>query len=138
MNRWRLHGDRGAGLIATFTGLLVFLALLLFAVQTLIAAFARSSATDAAYEGARLVAGARTPHDESALPETARLRAEQVVRSQLGRFGAEADLDWTATTWDTIALTIRARPPGFLWSALGAVAPSTIERTVRVRVERWQ
>ncbi|MBU3702565.1 MAG: hypothetical protein FGM58_11030 [Acidimicrobiia bacterium] len=138
MNRRRLNGDDGTGLIATFAGLLVFLVLLLFAVQTLIAAFARSSATDAAYEGARLVAGARTPHDESALPETARVRAEQIVRSNLGRFGADVDLDWTATTWDTVALTIRARPPGFMWTVLGAVAPSTIERTARVRVERWQ
>lgn len=138
MNRRRLNGDDGTGLIATFAGLLVFLVLLLFAVQTLIAVFARSSATDAAYEGARLVAGARTPHDESALPETARVRAEQIVRSNLGRFGADVDLDWTATTWDTVALTIRARPPGFMWTVLGAVAPSTIERTARVRVERWQ
>lgn len=138
MIRRRLRGDTGTGLIATIGGLLVFLALLLFAVQTLIAAFTRSSTTDAAYEGARLVAGARTPHDESPLPDAARIRAEHVVRSQLGRFGTGVDLDWSSTTWDTVALTITARPPGFLWMSLGAVAPATIERTVRVRVERWQ
>lgn len=138
MTRRRLRGDRGTGLVATFAGFLVFLALLLFAVQTLTTAFARSSATDAAYEGARLVAGARTPHDETPLPESARIRAEDIVRSNLGRFGTDVDLDWSATTWDSVALTIRAHPPGFLWSALGAVSPSTIQRTVRVRVERWR
>lgn len=124
--------------MATIAGLLVFLALLLFAVQTLVALFARSTATDAAYEGARLVAGARTPHDDSVLPEAARLHAEQVVRDQLGRFGAGVELDWSTTTWDTIELTVRARPPGFLWSSLGSIAPATIERTVRVRVEQWR
>lgn len=134
----RLRGQRGTGLIGTLAGFLVFLALLLFAVQTLIAAFARSTATDAAYEGARLVAGARTPRDDSPVPEAARVRAEEMVRAQLGRFGTGVELDWSATSWDAVALTIRARPPGLLWSALGAAAPSTIERTVRVRVERWQ
>lgn len=134
----RLRDDRGTGLISTFSGLLVVLALLLFAVQTLIAVFVRSATTDAAYEGARLVAGARTLHDDSAVPEAARIRAEQIVRSHLGRFGADVELDWIASTWDTVALTIRARPPGFLWSALRAVAPSSIDRTVKVRVERWR
>lgn len=138
MNRLRARGEAGTGLISTIGGLLVFLALLLFATQTLVAAFARSSTTDAAYEGARLVAGARSPHDEVVVPEPARIRAEQVVRDQLGRFGTTIELDWSATTWDTVALTVRARPPAFLWSSLGAVAPSLIERTVRVRVERWQ
>lgn len=134
----RGRGDEGTGLIATIAGLLVFLALLLFAAQTLVALFTRSTTTDAAYEGARLVAGARTPHDGSPVPEDARLHAEQVVRDQLGRFGARVDLDWSTSDWDTVALTVRARPPGFLWASLGTVAPSMIERTVRVRVERWR
>ena len=138
MIRRRVRGDDGAGLVPTIGGLLVFLALLLFAVQTVVALFARSTAADAAYEGARIVAGARTPHDESPIPEPARARAEQVVRSQLGRFGSGVELDWSATTWESVALTIRARPPGFLWSALGGHAPAPIERTVHVRVERWQ
>jgi len=134
----RAGSDTGAGLISTIAGLLVFLALLLFATQTLIALYARSATTSAAYEGARLVAGARTPHDVSPLPDEARVHAESTVRSQLGTFGDRIELDWTSTTWDTIALTVRARPPSFLWDSLKGSGAPQIERTVRVRVEQMQ
>lgn len=130
--------DAGTGLISTISGLLVFLALLLFATQTLIALSARSAATSAAYEGARLVAGARTSHDSSPVPEEARSHAETTVRSQLGAFGDRVELDWSTSTWDTVALTIRARPPSFLWDSLRGRGPSLIDRTVRVRVEQMQ
>jgi Flp pilus assembly protein TadG len=131
-----IDSESGSGLISTIAGLLVFLALLLFAVQTLIALYARSMTTDAAYEGARLVAGARTDHDAAPVPEDARAHAEDVVRRQLGAFGSRVELDWSATTWDTVALTVRARPPGFLWASLRSIGAPTIERTVRVRVEK--
>lgn len=130
--------DRGSGLISTIAGLLVFLALLLFATQTLIALHARSTTTSVAYQAARLVAGARTPHDQGPVPDEARSRAESIVRDQLGGFGERVDLDWSASDWDTVALTVRARPPGFLWNGLRGLGPSPIERTVRVRVERFQ
>jgi Flp pilus assembly protein TadG len=129
--------DRGAGLVATIAGLLVFLALLLFAVQSVIGMYATSLATDAAYEGARLVAGARTDHDTSPAPIEARAAADAMVRQQLGSFGDDVELDWSATTWDEVALTIRARTPSFLWNALRGEG-GRIDRTVRVRVERFQ
>ena len=128
--------DRGGGLIATIAGLLVLLALLLFAVQSLFALFARSAVTDAAYEGARRVAGARVEHDDFATVVLARQQAEQTVRSHLGRFGQDVTLDWSGSSVDTISLTIHARPPGFLWDALRGAGPDPISRTVRVRVER--
>lgn len=131
-------GDDGSGLISTIAGLLVFLALLLFATQTLIALHARSAATSAAYQGARLVAGARNSHDLSPVPEEARSHAESLVRNQLGGFGDRVQLDWSTTTWDTVALTIRAQPPSFLWDSLRGRGPAVIDRTVRVRVERLQ
>jgi hypothetical protein len=134
----RAGSDIGAGLISTIAGLLVFLALLLFATQTLIALYARSATTSAAYEGARLVAGARTPHDVSPIPEEARSRAESTIRSQLGSFGRRIELDWSTSTWDTVALTVRARPPSFLWDSLRGIGAPRIERTVRVRVEQLQ
>ena len=130
--------DAGTGLISTISGLLVFLALLLFATQTLIALYARSVATSAAYEGARLVAGARNSHDSGPVPEEARARAETKVRSQLGQFGNRVELDWSTSTWDTVALTIRARPPSFLWDSFRGRGPAVIDRTVRVRVEQLQ
>jgi Flp pilus assembly protein TadG len=128
--------DAGSGLISTIAGLLVFLALLLFAVQTLVALYARSVTTDAAYEGARMVAGSRTDHDASPIPDDARTHAEELVRRQLGAFGERVELDWSSTTWDTVALTVRARPPGFLWAGLRGVGAPAISRTVRVRVEQ--
>lgn len=134
----QLDPEAGAGLISTIAGLLVFLALLLFATQTLIALHARSAATSAAYEGARLVAGARHSHDQSPVPEEARSRAEERIRSQLGQFGNRVDLDWSTSTWDTVALRIRARPPSFLWDSMRGRGPAAIDRTVRVRVEQLQ
>lgn len=130
-------GERGAGLISTIAGLLVFLALLLFAVQTVIGLYATSLTTDAAYEGARLVAGARTDHDTSPAPEDARVAAERSVREQLGAFGDDVELDWSATTWDEVALTVRAATPAFLWDSLRGTG-GRVERTVRVRVERFR
>ena len=135
MTTSRASGDEGAGLIATISGLLVFLALLLLAVQTLIGLHTRSVVTDAAYEGARAVAGARVDHSDPAAVAAAQATAEAKVRSLLGRFGDRVTLDWTGTTADSVALTVRARPPGFLWSALRGVGPAIVERTVHVRVE---
>lgn len=131
--RWR--GDDGAGLIATLSGLLVFLALLLLAVQTLVALHTRSAVTDAAYEGARAVAGARVDHTDPAAVAAAQADAEVKVRSLLGRFGERVQLDWSGTTADQVALTVRARPPGFLWSALRGPGAAVVDRTVHVRVE---
>lgn len=141
MSRREQHeagSDTGAGLISTIAGLLVFLALLLFATQTLIALYARSATTSAAYEAARLVAGARTSHDDTPVPDDARVHAESTVRSQLGSFGDRVELDWSSSTWDTVALTVRARPPSFLWDSLRGSRAPRIERTVRVRVEQLQ
>lgn len=130
--------ERGGGLIGTISALLVLLALLLFAVQSLFALFARSAVTDAAYEGARLLAGNRVMHEDLGSVLVARANAEQIVRSHLGRFGREVELDWSGSSVDTIALTVRARPPGFLWDSLRGSGPDPITRTVRVRVERWR
>ena len=132
------HKESGSGLISTISGLLVFLALLLFATQTMIALYARSATTSAAYEGARRVAGARNSHDLSPVPDEARSHAESLIRSQLGRFGDRVELDWSMSTWETIALTVRAQPPSFLWDSLRGRGPAVIDRTVRVRVEQLQ
>jgi len=129
---WR---DDGTGLISMIAGLLVFLALMLFAVQTLLGLYTRSVVTDAAHEGARQVAGARVEQGDPEARARARAVAEAEVRELLGRFGEQVDLDWSASTIDDVALTIRARPPSFLWNALRGPGPSTIERTVRVRIE---
>ena len=134
--RWTSLDDIGTALISSIAGLLVFLAMLLFAVQTLIGLYTRSVVTDAAHEGARLVAGARVSQSEPAAREDARIRAEREVRRLLGRFGDDVRIDWTASTPDTVSLRVRARPPGFLWDALRGPGAALVDRTVTVRVER--
>jgi Flp pilus assembly protein TadG len=131
----RATGEEGTGLIASLAALLVFLALLLFAVQTLVALHTRSVVTDAAYEGARAVAGARVDHTDPAAVAGAQSDASERVRRMLGRFGERVELDWSGTTSDTISLTVRARPPGFLWAALRGPGAALVDRTVHVRVE---
>ncbi|MCD9622364.1 TadE/TadG family type IV pilus assembly protein [Rhabdothermincola salaria] len=127
--------DRGAGLIGAISGLLVFLALLLFAVQTLVGLYTRSVVTEAAHEGARMVAGARVDHSSPGAVADARVRAEAEVRRLLGRFGDTVELDWSGSTAETVALRVRAHPPGFLWAALRGPGSALVERTVHVRVE---
>ncbi len=65
----------------------------------------------------------------------AQQRAEAEVRSLLGRYGDTVELDWADSTAGTVALRVRARPPGFLWAALRGPGAALVERTVRVRVE---
>ena len=129
-------GDEGTALISSIAGLLVFLAMLLFAVQTLVGLYTRSVVTDAAHEGARRVAGARADQTGGVASDEARVAAEQEVRRLLGRFGDEVSIDWTASTADTVSLRVRARPPGFLWDALRGPGSALVDRTVTVRVER--
>jgi Flp pilus assembly protein TadG len=131
----RSGGDSGVGLLGSVAGLLVFLALLLFATQTLIALHTRSVVTEAAYEGARAVAGARVDHDDPAAVAAAQAVAEAHVRDLLGRLGARADIDWSGTTSETVEVTVSVTPPTFLWSALRAPARALVDRTVTVRVE---
>lgn len=128
--------DTGTALVSSIAGLLVFLAMLLFAVQTLVGLYTRSVVTDAAHEGARRVAGARVDQTDSGAQGEARIRTEQEVRRLLGRFGDEVSMDWSASTADTVSLRVRARPPGFLWDALRGPGSALVDRTVTVRVER--
>ena len=136
--RPRARGQEGAGLIGSLAGLLVFLAFLLFAVQTLVALHTRSVVTDAAFEGARSVAGARVDHSDPASVTAAQADATGLVRRLLGRFGDRVEIDWSGTTAESISLTVRARPPGFLWTALRGPGAALIDRTVHVRVEEMQ
>lgn len=134
--RRRAGGEAGTGLIGSVAGLLVFLALLLFAVQTLIALYTRSVVTDAAHQAVRSVAGARVDHSDPVAVAEARRRAEVEVRQLLGGAGDDVQLDWSASTPDTVALTVRAEPPSFLWSALRSPWRGLVERTVRAQVEQ--
>jgi hypothetical protein len=133
----RSTDERGAGLVASFAGLLVVLVLLLFAVETLASLYARTSVTAAAHDGARTVASDDLVRAGDRSPQGRVIgAAEAEVRLLLGRAGETAELAWSFSA-DEVVLRVRARRPSILpapWRPGGD--PGWIERTVRVRIER--
>jgi len=128
--------DRGAGLIGTIAGVLVFLGFLLFAVQLLVNLYATSAATSAAFDGARLVAGHRTDHGSADAVARARVEAERRMRSELGDLGDQVTFDWSGSDAGVIAVRIQGPAPRFLLPGLGGpLGFDQIDRTARVRIE---
>ena len=111
-------------------GVLVFLLLLLVAVQVIYNLYATSAVTAAAFDGARLAAGSGSGPD-------GRAEAADHVRAVLGDYGSErVDVSFTPDP-DDVVLTVVADNPSFLPVALRRpLRFDRIERTVRVRVER--
>ena len=108
----------------------VFVVLLLFGVQVLFNLYATSAVTAAAFDGARLAAGAGGGDREA---------AEAHVHEVLGAYAARPgfSLTWLDDpTGESVVLRVRASNPGFLPRAVRApIGFDTIERTVRVRIE---
>ncbi len=122
--------ERGAGLVATFAGLVVFLVFLLFTVQVLVGLWATSAVTATAVDAARRVAG-EAARDRPA----ARVDAEREARRVLGRFAERVRFHWDVTA-DEVVLHVQARQLRFVPPLLGGLAPDGIDRTVRLRLER--
>ena len=119
--------------------LVVFLALLLFAVQLLMNLYARSVVTSAAHEAARMVAAGDVDHESPSAVALARSRGERRARQLLGRYGDTVRMDWAGTDATTVVLRVETEAPRFLLPGLGgALGPTHIHRTVRARVERLQ
>ena len=108
---------------------------MLLAVQVSVALYARSAVTAATWDGARIAAGFESAG--SGRPESQRRReAEEHVRSVLGRYGDELSFTW-ASDADAVVLTVQADAPSILPPTVRRpMRLDTIERTVRVRVER--
>jgi hypothetical protein len=124
--------ERGGGPISAWLGFVIFLGLLLFAVQALFNLYATSVVTAVAYDAARRVAVA----DGGTASAT---QAEADARRALGRYGARVTFDWSATDGEVVVLSVRARTPTRLLPALaGPLAFDEIDRTVRVRVETFR
>jgi hypothetical protein len=120
-------------MIATLPAVLVFLALLFFAVQLLAGLYASSVVTAVAFDAARLVAGGDGgPGAEAA--------AEDHARALLGRTADTATFAWSYVDRDgragaeTVQLRVEAASPVRLLPS-AAVPSTTIERTVAVRRE---
>lgn len=125
--------ERGAGVISTAAGLLVFLMFLLFAVQLLFALYASSTVTAVANDAVLRAA-------EAGAPDLALI--EEQARRNLGRVGESATFHWeTADTDadgvpDTVVLAVSADPPRFVPASVGdGVGLGSIVRTVRARIE---
>jgi Flp pilus assembly protein TadG len=125
--------ERGAGLIATFSGLLVVLVLLLFAVEVLVGLYAGTALTGATHAAARQVAS--DPRVRSgADPAGAVQEAEAELRDALGGTGGATEVRWSVDA-DQVVVQARQQRPGFLPVSWRTTDPRWIDRTVRVRVE---
>jgi hypothetical protein len=109
--------------------------LLLFATQVLYNLYATSVVTAAAYDAARIVAGAEARGDVMG----AERRGEAHFRQLLGRYGSERveAVDFSESTDEVVVLHVRARNPNLMLGR-GRSPFSVIDRRVRVRVERFQ
>lgn len=126
--------DRGAGLLSSAAGVLVFLAFLLFAVQLLFGLYASSAVTAVANDAAVRAASAEAPPLEV---------IEAEARRALGEVGASATFTWAQDdadgdgALDTVVLEVIARPPRFVPASIGGVIGlEEIRRAVRVRREQ--
>lgn len=118
-------------MISSIFGLFVVLVLLLFAVQVVYDLYATSAVTAATYDAARVVAGADGGPDATAA-------AEAGARDALGRYGERLHFTWTIDA-DVVQLHVTAINPGFLPAALRRpLGVDAVDRTVRLRTERFR
>lgn len=126
--------DRGAGVVGTAAGFLVFMLMLFAAIQLLFNLYATSMVTAAAHDAAVEVAGFRSSADRCAAVET----ADRNFTEALGTYGAagHATLDWTCSDPEVVRVRIRATHPSVLPPRLvGLRSLSELDRTIEVRIE---
>jgi hypothetical protein len=124
--------ERGGGPISMWIGFSVFLVMLLFAVQVLFNLYATSVVTAVSYDAARRVAGSDGGADHMAA-------AEAQARQALGRYERWVQFDWNGTTTEEVVLRVQADNPSVLLPVLaGPAALDQLDRTIRVRVERFR
>ena len=124
--------ERGGGPISMWIGFSVFLVMLLFAVQVLFNLYAASVVTAVSYDAARRVAGSDGGPEYMA-------DAEEQARQSLGRYASRVTFDWSATTDEEVVLRVQTDNPNVLLPVLaGPAALDQLDRTIRVRVERFR
>lgn len=126
--------QRGTGLLGTMAGLVVFMFLMLAAVQVLFNLYATTMLTSAAWDAARFVAGFdQADHRCGAIPV-----AEARFYAGLGDYSetGEATLRWTCNHPDWVRVEITADHPSILPERLrGLLGLGRLERSIEVRVE---
>jgi len=115
-----------------WVGFSVFLVLLLFATQVTFNLYAASVVTAVSYDAARRVAAG-----DGGAGLTA--QAEADARQSLGRYAGRVTFDWSGTTTDEVVLRVEAANSSLLLPIVpGRAAFDHLDRTVRVRVERFR
>lgn len=124
--------ERGGGPISIWIGFSVFLGMLLFAVQVLFNLYAASVVTAVSYDAARRVASSEGS-------TSYRVEAEAQARQSLGRYGDRVVFDWSGSSAEEVVLRVHAENPSFLLPMMaGPVAFDELDRTIRIRVERFR
>ena len=113
----------------------MFVLFLLFAVQVLLGLYTTTVVSATTLDAANRLARSADPTNAAA-QET---QTEQSTAS-LGGFGrgGRVSFDWSATTADEVVVTVHARKMTLLPPAFGRSLGNRIDRTVRVRVERFR
>jgi hypothetical protein len=110
---------------------MVFLALLLVAVQILFNLYATSVVTSISYDAARRVAAVDGGPGSVG-------QAEASARRALGRYADRVSFEWSVGD-EAVVLRVRARNPSVLLPSFDSpLAFNRIDRTLRVRVERFR
>lgn len=129
-------GDRGAGVLASASGVLVFLVFAMFAVQLLFGLYASSAVNAVANDAAQRAASRDAP-------PLAVIEAE--ARHNLGEVGRSATFRWSEDDsdgdgrGDTVVLEVVATPPRFIPRSIGgALGLDEVRRTIRMRYEEVQ
>ncbi len=133
----RGEGARGAGLIGTSAGFLVFLLLMLAAVQILFNLYANSMVTAAAHDAAREVAGFDASADRCAAASDASVAFVEA----LGEYGeaGRATLSWNCTDPAVVSVRVVADHPTVLPPRMaGLISLGHLDRTIVVRIEEFQ
>ena len=126
--------ERGAGLVGTSAGFLVFLLMMLAAVQILFNLYATSMVTAAAHDAARDVASFDAAADRCGAVAAAEA---SFVRS-LGDYGAagHATLHWTCNNPNVVRVRVVAQHPSILPERFAALSSLTnLDRTIEIRAE---
>lgn len=128
--RDRARTERGVGLFSSAFGLLIFLVMLLFAVQVLVSLYANSVVSSVAYDAARYAA--RTGDVAGAQARFARGVGSADVSAAIS---VVAGPDGP----DQVTVRVTGRAPTFLAGRFSSDLPfGTIDRTITVRGESFR
>lgn len=127
--------ERGAGLIGTIGAVMVFFALLTFAVQMLVNLYATSAVTAVAHDAAAMAASGQVDRADADAVAAAVRDAEVHARRLLGRYGERARFRWDVSG-DRVRLTVSVAHARIAISPVADVfGLNEVERSVEVRVE---